>query len=243
MEELKYFFSYARNDSEFVLKLAKELRAVGANLWLDQLDILGGQHWDRAVEKALKSCKGMIAVLSPESVASDNVMDEVSYALEEGKLVVPVLIRSCDIPYRLRRVQYIDFTADYDTGFSQLLRALGIEQPVQPLESTATQEPVVQEPSLPKKPEPTTDGLDHTKPTGVETEKAWSKSQKAKVLAAICIVMLITIFSIVVLLKYLQPKTYRLTATAVEGSVTKSPDQASYHHNETVTLKAIPNRG
>ena len=197
MEELKYFFSYARNDSEFVLKLAKELRAVGANLWLDQLDILGGQHWDSTVEKALESCKGMIAVLSPESVASDNVMDEVSYALNEGKLVVPVLIRPCNIPYRLQRVQYIDFTADYDTGFSQLLRALGIEQPVQPLESTATQEPVVQEPSLPKQSEPTPD---EQKP-GLETEKAGSRSRMAKVIAAICIVTLITIISIVVFLK------------------------------------------
>ncbi len=157
LEEFKYFFSYTRKDSEFVLQLAKDLRAVGAKLWLDQLDVLGGQHWDRTVEKALKSCKGMIAVLSPESVASDNVMDEVSYALDEGKLVVPVLIRSCDIPYRLRRVQYIDFTADYDTGFSQLLRALHIEQPTQPLESAATQEPVVRDSAAPveaKPPEP-----------------------------------------------------------------------------------------
>ena len=239
MEELKYFFSYTRKDSEFVLKLAKELRAVGANLWLDQLDILGGQHWDSTVEKALKSCKGMIAVLSPESVASDNVMDEVSYALDEGKLVVPVVIRSCDIPLRLRRVQYIDFTADYDTGFSQLLRALGIEQNVQPLESTATQEPVVQEPSLPKQPEPTPD----EQQIGLETEKAGSKSQKTKMLAAICIVALIAIVSTGVFLKYLQPKTYSLTATAVDGSITKSPDQASYNNGETVTLEAVPNPG
>lgn len=125
--EIKYFLSYVRADSEFVLKLSKELRAAGANLWVDQLDILGGEHWDRTVEKALKACQGMIAVLSPESVESKNVMDEVSYALEEGKLVVPVLFRPCDIPFRLRRVQHIDFTTDYDTGFSRLLRALHIE--------------------------------------------------------------------------------------------------------------------
>ncbi|MFA4902899.1 MAG: TIR domain-containing protein [Desulfobaccales bacterium] len=132
MGELKYFFSYARKDSEFVLKLAKELRDVGVNLWLDQLDILGGQRWDREVEEALKTSRGMIAVLSPESVASNNVMNEVSYALEEGRLVVPILLHPCDKPSRLRRLQHIDFTAGYDTGFSQLLRALGIDQPSQP---------------------------------------------------------------------------------------------------------------
>ena len=231
MEELKYFFSYTRKDSEFVLKLAKELRAVGANLWLDQLDILGGQHWDSTVEKALKSCKGMIAVLSPESVASDNVMDEVSYALNEGKLVVPVLIRPCNIPYRLQRLQYIDFTADYETGFTQLLRALGIEQPVEP---AAAQKPVVQEPSLPEQPESA---------VGEQKEaEVRSKRQKTKVLAAICIVMLIAIVSIVIFRKYL--KTYSLSATAdPNGSVEKSPDKISYKHGETVKLEAVPNPG
>jgi hypothetical protein len=129
MGELKYFFSYSRKDTKFILKLAQELRDVGVNLWLDQLDILGGQHWDRAVEEALKTCHGMIVGLSPEAVASNNVMDEVSYALEEGRQVVPVLLRPCEMPFRLRRLQFIDFTADYDTGFSQLLRTLHIEQP------------------------------------------------------------------------------------------------------------------
>jgi hypothetical protein len=128
VEEIKYFFSYARRDSEFVLKLAKELREAGATLWLDQLDILGGQRWDRAIEEALGACQGMIVVLSPESLASNNVMDEVSYALEQGKLVVPILLRSGTIPFRLRRVQHVDFTAGYDTGFSQLLRSLHIAQ-------------------------------------------------------------------------------------------------------------------
>jgi hypothetical protein len=76
MEELKYFFSYARKDSDFVLKLAKELRTVGVNLWLDQLDILGGQRWDRAVEGALETCQGIIVVLSPESLGSNKVIVE-----------------------------------------------------------------------------------------------------------------------------------------------------------------------
>jgi hypothetical protein len=128
MGEIKYFFSYTRRDSEFVLKLAAALREVGANVWLDQLDIVAGQRWDRAVEAALETCQGIIAVLSPQALASNNVMDEVAYALEEEKVVIPILLRSCTIPMRLRRIHYIDFTADYNTGFSQLLRALEIEQ-------------------------------------------------------------------------------------------------------------------
>jgi len=37
--------------------------------------------------------------------------------------------------------------------------------------------------------------------------------------------------------------TYNLTITAVDGSVTKSPDQISYKHTEKVILKAVPNEG
>lgn len=152
MEEFDYFFSYSRDDSEFVLKLAKHLRSIGANLWLDQLDILGGQHWDSTVENALKNCKGMIAVLSPAGVESKNVMDEVSYALEEGKLVVPVLLHTCEIPFRLRRVQHIDFTGDYDTGFSQLLKALRIEPISKQNKTDSPEEEVVSDSSTPPRP-------------------------------------------------------------------------------------------
>jgi NOL1/NOP2/fmu family ribosome biogenesis protein len=37
-------------------------------------------------------------------------------------------------------------------------------------------------------------------------------------------------------------KTYSLTATAGNGSITKNPDKASYNHGETVTLQAVPNK-
>jgi hypothetical protein len=57
----------------------------------------------------------MLLVLSPGSVDSTNVMDEVSFALEERKLV---------IPFRLRRVQYIDVRTDYQSGLHELLRIL-----------------------------------------------------------------------------------------------------------------------
>ena len=59
------FFSYARTDSEFALKLARDLKAAGASVWLDQLDIPPGQRWDRAVEDALGHCEQVLVVLSP----------------------------------------------------------------------------------------------------------------------------------------------------------------------------------
>jgi hypothetical protein len=125
----KIFFSYARADTQFVLELANELRSAGVNLWIDQLDIVPGERWDNAVQNALATAPCLLVVLSPESVASQSVMDEVAFALQSNKRVVPVLYQRCDIPFRIQRLQYIDFTTSYDEGFSQLIRAL---KPLQP---------------------------------------------------------------------------------------------------------------
>jgi len=122
------FFSYSRVDSQFVLKLAKDLRDAEVNVWLDQLDIAAGSHWDSSIEKALHSSKTLLIILSATSVASENVMDEVSYALEEGKTVIPILLSNCDTPFRLRRLQRIDFTGDYQRGFDHLLEAINVKE-------------------------------------------------------------------------------------------------------------------
>jgi TIR domain len=131
----KTFFSYARVDSEFVLRLATDLRSAGANIWVDQLEIPAGERWDGAVESALKSCGAMVVVLSPEAVTSNNVLDEIAFALERNKKIIPIIHRKCEVPFRLGRLQYIDFTADFGKGLIALLAALGVAK--QPAPSPA----------------------------------------------------------------------------------------------------------
>jgi len=128
----KTFFSYSRDDSEFVLKLATDLRTAGIDIWLDQLDIVAGRRWDAEIEKALEGADTMIVILSPTSVASNNVMDEVSYALEEGKRVIPILISDCEIPFRVKRLQRIDFTGDYESALKKLVNALNLKKTKEP---------------------------------------------------------------------------------------------------------------
>jgi hypothetical protein len=136
-ETPKAFFSYSREDTTFVLQLAKDLRAAGANVWLDQLDIRVGDRWDASVEDALHKCPRVILVVSPGSVASNNVMDEVSFAIDEHKTVIPVLIKDCKVPFRLRRLQYLDARSDYQGAVRGLLRLLGVES------GHATSQPVL----------------------------------------------------------------------------------------------------
>jgi WD40 repeat protein len=72
----------------------------------------------------------MLVILSPLSIKSTNVIDEVSFALEEQKAVIPILYRDCVIPFRLRRLHYLDFRSDYPRGLKELLRTLVPDQNV-----------------------------------------------------------------------------------------------------------------
>jgi hypothetical protein len=118
------FVSYSRSDSEFALRLATDLKAAGASVWLDQLDIPPGASWDLTVQEALTKCPAFLVILSPFSVRSDNVSDEVAFALDKKKKVLPILYRDCEIPFRLTRIQYIDFRAEYTRSVRMLVSAL-----------------------------------------------------------------------------------------------------------------------
>jgi hypothetical protein len=99
---------------------------------LDQLDIVPGQRWARAVQEALNNAQRVLVILSPSSVNSTNVEDEVTFALEENKTVIPVLYRDCKIPFQLRPFQYIDFRGDYGNGLRVMLKTLLISKPSVP---------------------------------------------------------------------------------------------------------------
>jgi TPR repeat protein len=123
------FFSYSREDSAFALRLAADLKAGGANVWLDQIDIEPGLEWDSAIEEAVAKAPQMLLILSRTSVKSRNVRNEISYALEEKKTIIPVLYEDCVVPLQLHRIQHIDFRNDYESGLKVLLKALGVERP------------------------------------------------------------------------------------------------------------------
>ena len=122
--EYNIFLSYSRLDSAFALRVANNLEHNGINIWVDQSDITGGRHWDSEIQSAIDNCVCMVVVLSDNSVKSQNVLDEISYALDEGKQILPILISRCKIPYRIRRIQHIDFSKNYENGLKELLQTL-----------------------------------------------------------------------------------------------------------------------
>lgn len=121
--EGQVFLSYARKDSDYVYTLAKELRRIGLDIWIDQ-DIDPGANWDNSIEEALGHCEKMLLIVSPDSMRSDNVQDEWSYFLEEGKAVFPFIYKDCEMSFRLRRRQYISGTGDLLNDVARIIDVL-----------------------------------------------------------------------------------------------------------------------
>lgn len=125
------FISYSRGDEQFALRFANDLRSTEVATWMDQLDIRPSEHWDRAIEQAIASCRCFVVLLSPRSVASENVADEISLAIDLRKTVLPVMIEPCKLPLRLTRMHLIDATTSYASALKQCLAEIRSVESVQ----------------------------------------------------------------------------------------------------------------
>lgn len=122
------FVSYSSKDRPFAIGLVKELQNLGANVWIDQLGIGLGENWDNAIEEALEKSETFMLILSPTSVESQNVQDEVSIAINTNKKMVPILIKECELPMRWQRKQYADLANNPDKAIHDILTFLGLQK-------------------------------------------------------------------------------------------------------------------
>jgi hypothetical protein len=78
------FVSYAHRDAANVFPEMVRLHAQGYRLWYDE-GIDPGNEWPEEVARALESCSYFIVFVSPVAVRSQNVRNEIHFALNKGK--------------------------------------------------------------------------------------------------------------------------------------------------------------
>ena len=119
----KGFFAYSHLDRQFVVRLAGDLKGHGIDVWLDVEQIPAGEDWSNEVNKALQTCDYMLLVISPESMASDQVDKEWKYFLTKKKLIIPIILRPVEnLHYLLINLQYVDFhLLDYSEAEALLI--------------------------------------------------------------------------------------------------------------------------
>src|SRR6266508_4932291 len=127
------FISYSRKDSETVDQIVTRLEAENFTVWIDREDIHGGELWREAIVEAVDNAYAFVLMLSPYSVASNNVRKEVDLAEGAGKSLLPLLLAQAQLPARLRYqlagIQWIEYFRDPDKKFIELVNVLqGLHQ-------------------------------------------------------------------------------------------------------------------
>jgi hypothetical protein len=119
------FISYSRKDSRYAEELEKELREVGVKVWRDLSNIKPGSPWPEALEEALNESTHVLFIATPQSRRSEYVQDELTYAKQKGKSIVPLLYEQVELPLLLVSTQYIDFRHNRQAARNTLLGYLG----------------------------------------------------------------------------------------------------------------------
>jgi hypothetical protein len=85
------FISHSSRDSWIAGVLAEKVKTVGAEPWLDVLDLEGGDIIDQEILRGIDACREAVVLISPNSVGSQWVIFELGAAWGQHKRVTPVL--------------------------------------------------------------------------------------------------------------------------------------------------------
>jgi hypothetical protein len=85
------FICYAHDERDAVVAQIDWLKGQGFTVWFDEA-IEAGSRWGDDLARAVEGCSAFLYFLSPRSVSSRYCLDEVHFALECGRPIVPVEI-------------------------------------------------------------------------------------------------------------------------------------------------------
>jgi TolB-like protein/tetratricopeptide (TPR) repeat protein len=133
------FLSYAKQDAEAAGRICDALRAAGIEVWFDQSELRGGDAWDAAIRRQIKTCALIIPVISSNTQgrAEGYFRLEWKLAIDRSHLMshdhaflIPVVIDETNeaderVPDRFREVQWTRLPAGNATpAFVERMRRL-----------------------------------------------------------------------------------------------------------------------
>ncbi len=126
----RVFLSYSTKDKLLARKIQATLKGSGLEVWEADNEIFPGDNWAEKMGHALKKSDAMVVLLSPASVESLNVKNDIEYALFNRSFehrLIPVLVGDPQqippnkYPWILRRMKMINLP---DNGHSEDLEQI-----------------------------------------------------------------------------------------------------------------------
>ncbi|MDR1369915.1 MAG: toll/interleukin-1 receptor domain-containing protein [Dysgonamonadaceae bacterium] len=90
------FISYAHKNSEKVFPIIKQLHDMGYRIWYDE-GIDPGTEWPESIAEHLSKAAAVMLFITPESMDSDNVRREITFALNFRKLMLSIYLTPTEI--------------------------------------------------------------------------------------------------------------------------------------------------
>lgn len=131
------FISHSSADDAAAAQIKAWLEAQGhTSLFLDfdpEAGIKGGSGWEQTLYRKLRQCQAVIALLTPNWLASKWCFAELVQARERGKAIFPLKVQPCDPASVFGDIQHIDLTVRPDEGLERLRLGL-LERGLDPLD-------------------------------------------------------------------------------------------------------------
>ena len=113
----KVFVSYSRADTKEVLPLVDRLEEeTGVHFWIDREGIESAAQFEEVIISAIDQAQVVLFMLSDNSQHSQWTKDEITYAKNTGKRVVPIVLHGGELQgwflFKFGRINYIDATQD-----------------------------------------------------------------------------------------------------------------------------------
>jgi WD40 repeat protein len=123
------FISYSRRDGSFVRRLASSIEGQGKQVWIDTEGIEDAEVFPEAIRRAIERSDAFLFVITPAAVESAYCENEVEYASELKKRIVPVLrdpVPDSELPPEIRDRNWIPFTErdEFEPAMERLVSAL-----------------------------------------------------------------------------------------------------------------------
>jgi hypothetical protein len=120
----RIFIAYSRKQRTMAQSVYDMLIKNGKAVFWDA-KITAGATWRQTIQRALDDATHLIVIWTPEAAESDEVEREVSYALAERKVIVPILSKEIPkLPYHLHGLHYIVLDEDISKIEGDLLKAI-----------------------------------------------------------------------------------------------------------------------
>lgn len=144
------FISYARLDKDKVYAEIKRFNDAGFNVWYDE-GITPGNEWSDEIAEALAKCAVFVVMLTPTSAPREAVLNEISFALDEGKPFLAIYLEDTELTPGLRLrisrkqalLKYLMTDEEYEFKYIEAFTRFGLkrnENNISPEESVLVKE-------------------------------------------------------------------------------------------------------